>query len=108
MLCALMPFATSCDKQDDMVGRVKVVFADEPEVRVKDARVELQKNDIKIVGYTNDNGIFEFTFRLKMKLNVSAYKDTSTVTNTPTLNGTGSIAMGEYGVDSEETIFLSN
>ncbi|MFW6224614.1 MAG: hypothetical protein ACOC4R_03025 [Bacteroidota bacterium] len=112
LLLVIMPaiiISTSgCRKKEDMVGRVKVVYAGSPSVIVPDARVELYQNDIRIVGYTNSNGIYEFTFRLKMKLNVTARKDTATVTNSPELTGIGTIAMGRHGEDSETTIYLSN
>ncbi len=112
--CVLLPvlfflmLSAGCNKDDDMVGKIKVVFANTPEIVVPDARVELYQNDIKIVGYTDNRGVFEFTFRMKMKLNVTATKDTSTVTNAPALKGLGTIAMGEYGGEVEETIYLSN
>ncbi len=99
---------SGCKKEEDMVGRVRVVYAEAPGIIVPDARVELYQNDIRIVGYTNSNGIYEFTFRLKMKLNVTATKDTATVTNSPEITGIGTIAMGEHGEDSETTIYLSN
>lgn len=107
LLFFLLPVA-GCDKKDDMVGKIKVVFANTPEIVVPDARVELYQNDIKIVGYTDNRGVFEFTFRMKMKLNVTAIKDTSTVTNAPALKGVGTIALGEWGEVVEETIYLSN
>lgn len=107
-LLILLLSGTGCKKKDDMVGRIKVVYSGSTNVIVPDARVELYQNDVKIVGYTNNKGIYEFTFRLKMKLNVSVTKDTSTVTNMPPLKGVGTITMGEYGTDTEETIYLSN
>lgn len=107
LLILLLTSLSGCGKKEDMVGTIKVVYAGDIDEPVKNAKVELSQNDIKIVGYTNPQGEYQFTFRLKMKLNVIVTKDTSTVTNSPELKGTGRIAMGEYGENSKEKIYLS-
>lgn len=96
-----------CKKNEDMVGTIKVAYSGAQDTYVNDAKVVLSQDDIKIVGYTNPEGEYSFTFRLKMKLNVVVTKDTSTVTSSPELRGEGKIALGEHGVNYEEVIYLS-
>ena len=51
-----------------------------------------------IVGYTDDNGQFRYTFEQPVQLDIKAYNDT--------VSGIGVINVGTYGYDYSKTVFV--
>jgi len=67
-------------------------------VVLPDVRVEMTREDVEIIGYTDDNGQFIHTFEQPIQLDIKAYNDT--------LSGIGVINIGAYGHDYAKSIFV--
>lgn len=67
-------------------------------ILIKNARIELYKDDVKVIGYTNQSGEYRHTFDNLIQLDISVTKDT--------LKGIGVINLGEQGVDVKKTIYV--
>lgn len=87
-----------CAKDPDMVVSIYVKLKDDSTVVVPDARVVLSKEDVEVVGYTDANGKFTHTFKLKMMLDVEATKDT--------LMGRTTLRLGDPGSRYRKTVFI--
>lgn len=91
-------FLTSCGKDRSMEAVITVKLMSDTMVVVPQIRVEMSKDDVDIVGYTDDNGEFRYTFEQPVQLDIKAYNDT--------VSGIGVINVGEYGYDYSKTVFV--
>lgn len=66
--------------------------------RIAGAHVVMSQGDITVEGTTDASGVFKHTFELPIVLNVVATMDT--------LQGLGSVAIGEYLEPAHKTILL--
>jgi hypothetical protein len=87
-----------CAKDPDMVVTIFVKLKNDTNIVVSDARVVLSKEDVEVVGYTDANGKFVHTFKLKMMLDVEATKDT--------LFGRTTLRLNEPGKRYRKTVFV--
>lgn len=67
-------------------------------VVVPNAKVNLNKDDIYISGFTDGNGQFRHSFQIPMQLDIVVTKDT--------LKGLGSVNVNGYGETTEKNIYL--
>ena len=65
---------------------------------VTGAKVNLNRDDVNISGFTDNNGQFRHTFDLQMQLDVEVTKGS--------LKGLGVVNMGDLGEDVNKTIYM--
>ncbi|HRS53115.1 MAG TPA: hypothetical protein P5250_00220 [Bacteroidales bacterium] len=102
----LMFVFTQCKKDKDIKVIITVKYQSDTNKVVPQADVLIEKYDVKVKGVTDNNGIFETTFKLEAILDVHASKDTSTVTTTPPLTGSTVIRL-EEGKTIRKTVFIN-
>jgi len=90
--------ATSCKKDRSMEAIITVKLMMDTMVVVPNCRVEMTKDDIKIIGYTDGRGEYRYTFEQPVQLEVKAFNDS--------LSGIGVINLGTYKTDYYKTIFV--
>jgi len=88
----------SCRKNRSMEAVITVKLMADTMVVIPNVRVEMTKDDVEIIGYTDDNGQFMHTFEQPVQLDIKAYNDT--------LSGIGVINISEYGRDYSKSIFI--
>ena len=66
--------------------------------KVPNARVKMHKEDVEVIGYTNQNGVYRHTFDLPIQLDIEVTKDS--------LKGIGVINLGDPGIDVQKTIYI--
>lgn len=89
---------TQCAKDPDMVVTIYVKMKSDTMIVVPDARVVLTKEDVEVIGYTNAQGKFTHTFKLKMMLDVEVTKDS--------LLGRTTLRLGDPGRPYRKTVFV--
>ena len=90
--------STSCNKDRSMEAIITVKWMVDTMVVVPNCRVEMTKDDIKVVGYTDGRGEYRYTFEQPVQLEVKASNDS--------LSGVGVINLGDYGKDYSKSIFV--
>ena len=98
ILLTLAFIFTRCAKDPDMVVTIYVKLKSDTTEVVKDARVVLSKEDVKVIGYTDAKGKFTHTFKLKMMLDVEATKDS--------LMGRTTLRLADPGTNYRKTVFV--
>ncbi len=88
----------SCRKNRSMEAVITVKLMADTMVVMPNVRVEMTKDDVEIVGYTDNNGQFFHTFEQPVQLDIKASNDT--------LSGIGVINIGSYGHDYAKSIFI--
>lgn len=88
----------SCHKNESMEALITVKLMADTSLVMPGVRVELTQDDIEIIGYTDGNGEFRYTFESPIQLDIKAFNDT--------LTGLGVINLSDYGTDYEKTIFI--
>ena len=81
-----------------MEALITVKLMTDTMVIVPNIRIEMTKNDVSIVGYSDLNGEFRATVEQPVQLDIKAYNDT--------LSGIGVINLSDYKYDYSKTIFV--
>jgi hypothetical protein len=89
---------SSCKKDTGMEAILVVRLMSDTTVKVPDARVRMHKEDVDVLGYTNQNGEYRHTFDLPIQLDIIVTKDS--------LKGIGIINLGDPGKDVRKTIYI--
>jgi len=89
---------SSCKKDASMEAILVVRLMSDTTVKVPNARVRMHKEDIDVLGYTNQNGEYRHTFDLPIQLDIEVTIDT--------LKGIGVINLGDPGKDVRKTIYI--
>jgi len=89
---------SSCKKDRSMEAIITVKWMVDTMVVIPSCRVELKKDDIKIIGYTDGRGEYRYTFEQPVQLEIRATNDS--------LAGVGIINLGDYGKDYAKTVFV--
>ncbi len=89
---------SSCkrDRTMDLIITVKMMA--DTTIIVPDAKVVLEKQSVKIEGYTDGRGEFRHTFSLPIQLDIRVSKDT--------LTGIGIVNINEIGEDIEQSVYI--
>ena len=91
-------FTNSCKKENSMDVVITVKLLSDTTQVVPGAHILMSQGDISIEGNCDQAGVFRHTLDLPIVLNVVATKDT--------LQGLGSVAVGEYLEPAHKTIFI--
>ncbi len=89
---------SSCNKDRSMEAIITVKWMMDTMVVIPNCRVQLTKEDINIIGYTDAKGEYRFTFEQPVQLEIRATNDS--------LSGVGVINLGDYGQDVSQTVFV--
>ena len=89
---------SSCRKDRSMEAIITVKWMADTMVVIPSCRVELKKDDIKIIGYTDARGEYRYTFEQPVQLEIRATNDS--------LAGVGVINLGNYGQDYTKSVFV--
>lgn len=98
VLVFFVSILVSCKKDRSMEAVITVKMLADTTILIKNARIEMYKDDVKVIGYTNQSGEYRHTFDNLIQLDISVTKDT--------LKGIGVINLGEQGVDVKKTIYV--
>ncbi|RUA26487.1 MAG: hypothetical protein DSY76_05945 [Bacteroidetes bacterium] len=91
-------FTNSCKKENSMDVVITVKLLSDTTQVVPGAHIVMSQGDIHIEGNCDQSGVFRHTLELPVVLNVVATKDS--------LQGIGSVAVGEYLEPAIKTIFV--
>jgi len=89
---------SSCKKDRSMEAIITVRWMVDTMVVIPNCRVQLKKDDIEIVGYTDARGEYRYTFEQPVQLEIRAANDS--------LAGVGVIGLGNYGQSYYKTVFV--
>ena len=98
LILGAIVYLPSCRKDRSMEAVITVKLMSDTMVVVPGIRVEMRKDDVEVVGYTDGHGQFRYTFEQPVQLDVKAYNDT--------VSGIGVINVGKYGHDYSKSIFV--
>jgi len=89
---------SSCRKDRSLEAIITVKWMMDTTVVIPSCRVQMIKDDIDIIGYTDGRGEYRYTFTQPVQLEVKATNDS--------LSGIGVINLGDYGGSYSQTIFV--